>query len=288
MIISTGGMEADLQDNSLWRLLALTAVIHLIFSIWPTLDIATSQYFVLPDGTFWLAKSTLAEEVRMPIWLASVALAILSVVMLCASLLLGRMAQTSWRLWAFIATTYIVGPGLLVNVILKQNWGRARPVTVEQFGGTQIFTPPFEIAGQCASNCSFVSGEAASAAVMVVVLAVCFRNSIPKQWRLFAYTGLGTVFLVASGLRVATGRHFLSDVIFAGLFMLIISRIAYRTFTVKLPSATGFFGAMRADISGAIATPWRIVRESTKHVESAVVPIPVSEKTAKIRRHNRP
>ena len=188
----------------------------------------------------------------MPIWLASVALAAVAALMLGVSLLRGARARTSWRLWAFITTLYIVGPGLLVNVLLKQNWGRARPVTVEAFGGDKLFTPPFEIAGQCASNCSFVSGEAASAAVMVIVLAICFGRNVAKQQRGLVIVLLGCVFLVASGMRVASGRHFLSDVVFAGLFMLILARICYRSFHVTAPRAGGFLADVFADIAGLI------------------------------------
>lgn len=247
-----------MQDQTLWRLLAATAVIQVMFAIWPTVDIAVSRYFLLADGSFWLSSSILAEDVRMPIWLASVALALLSGIMLCASLLRGALAKTSWRLWAFIATTYVLGPGLLVNVILKQNWGRARPSTIVDFGGDKLFTPPFEIAGQCARNCSFVSGEAASAAVMAIVLAICFGGSIAKQWRPVAYVGLGAMFILASGLRVATGRHFLSDVIFAGMFMLIIARLAYRGFEVAAPQSKRLLADILADLKGPFGPSGRL------------------------------
>ena len=243
-------MGAGLRDQVLWRLLIATALIHLLFAIWPSLDIWVSRQFVLADGSFWLAKSIIAEDVRMPIWLASVALAALAAVMLGVSLLRGAAARTSWRLWAFITTLYVVGPGLLVNVLLKQNWGRARPVMVEAFGGGKLFTPPFEIAGQCASNCSFVSGEAASAAVMVIVLAICFGRNVAKQRRVLMIVGLGAVFVLASGMRVASGRHFLSDVVFAGLFMLILARISFRAFQVTAPPPGGFVADMLADVAG--------------------------------------
>ncbi len=239
-----------MQDKVLWRLLIVFAAIHLFFSIWPTIDLAVSRAFVRPDGTFWLSKSVLAEQIRMPIWLVSFGLAISAALMLCVSLMRGRLAHTPWRLWAFVTTLYVIGPGLLVNVLLKQNWGRARPVTVAEFGGTKLFTPPFEIAGQCSKNCSFVSGEAASAAVMVIVLAICFRDSKARKWRPAMYAGLALVFVIGSGLRVATGRHFLSDVVFAGLFMLIIARVLYRAFGVTAPRPAGLLQAMLGDILG--------------------------------------
>jgi lipid A 4'-phosphatase len=251
-------MEAGLRDQVLWRLLVATALIHLLFAIWPSIDIAASRLFVQADGSFWLAKSKIAEDVRMPIWLASVTLAALAAVMLGISLLRGTKARTAWRLWAFITTLYVLGPGLLVNVLLKQNWGRARPVSVEAFGGDKLFTPPFEIAGQCSNNCSFVSGEAASAAVMVIVLAVLFTSDCQKPWRRVVFVALGALFMLASGMRVASGRHFLSDVVFAGLFMLIIARSLYIAFGVRPVVGRGLFAAIYADVFGAGGSPFKL------------------------------
>ena len=239
-----------MRDQVLWRLLVATALIHLLFAIWPSIDLWASRQFVLPDGSFWLSHSVIAEDVRMPIWLASVALAAIAAVMLGVTLLRGVSARTSWRLWAFITTLYIIGPGLLVNVLLKQNWGRARPVIVEAFGGSKLFTPPFEIAGQCASNCSFVSGEAASAAVMAIVVVICFGRTVARRKRALVTVALVAVFMLASGMRVASGRHFLSDVVFAGLFMLILARICYRGFHVTAPHSGGLLQDMVADIAG--------------------------------------
>ncbi len=227
-----------------------------MFAIWPSIDIIASQTFVGADGSFWLSKSVFAEEVRMPIWIASVSCAVIAALMLCVSLLRGGSAQTSWRLWAFITMTYVLGPGILVNVILKQNWGRARPVMVEAFGGDKIFTPPFEIAGQCARNCSFVSGEAASAAVMALVLGICFGSSVAKRWRPALYIGLAAVFVLASGLRIATGRHFLSDVMFAGLFMVIVARLSFRMTGAKVPQTFGFPKAIKQDLTVAAIHVW--------------------------------
>lgn len=250
MAMAFSDVETGLRDQVLWRLLVASALIHLLFAIWPAIDIAVSRVFVQADGSFLLAKSAFGEQIRMPIWLASVALAAVAAAMLIASFLRGVAAQTSWRLWAFITALYVLGPGLLVNVLLKQNWGRARPVMVQAFGGDKLFTPPFQIAGQCSNNCSFVSGEAASAAVMVIVLAILCTTSIAKPWRNAAYLALGAVFVLASGMRVASGRHFLSDVVFAGLFMLIIARVLYRAFGVTAPQSKGLLRAMVADVIG--------------------------------------
>ena len=262
-----------MRDHVLWRLLVATALIHLLFAIWPSIDIWVSRQFVLADGSFWLAKSRIAEEIRMPIWVASVALAVLAAILLGFSLFRGAKAHTHWQLWAFITTLYVLGPGLLVNGLLKQYWGRARPVMVEAFGGNKVFTPPFEIAGQCSNNCSFVSGEAASAAVMVIVLAVLFISAVPRPWRAAVFVALGALFMLASGMRVASGRHFLSDVVFGGLFMLILARALYSAFGVTGVNFKALWLAIRADVSGAARPVFELAAKTTSTSQNLETPV---------------
>ena len=45
----------------------------------------------------------------------------------------------SGRAAVFLILSYALGPGLLVNVALKDNWGRPRPGHITQFGGDKHF-----------------------------------------------------------------------------------------------------------------------------------------------------
>ena len=82
------------------------------------------------------------------------------------------------------------------------------------FGGTKQFTPPLVMTKQCRRNCSFVSGEASSTYVTFYAAAALF-----PQWSV-ALVIAGTVGGLATGLiRMAQGAHFLSDIVFAGVFM---------------------------------------------------------------------
>ena len=60
----------------------------------------------------------------------------------------------------FIFSTVLFNLIIVVNVILKNTWGRARPNDILQLGGNQIFTPWYQISDSCITNCSFVSGDA--------------------------------------------------------------------------------------------------------------------------------
>lgn len=102
----------------------------------------------------------------------------------------------------------LLGPLLIVNVWLKSFTGRARPFQTTDFGGDKPFSLPGDYVHNCASNCSFSSGEAAGA--FWILVAILF---VPKQWRYWVGSGLLVYAAVISGLRVAFGRHYFSDVV---------------------------------------------------------------------------
>jgi lipid A 4'-phosphatase len=116
--------------------------------------------------------------------------------------------------WLFIIVCLIVGPGLLANVGFKDQWGRARPKHIIAFGGNKQFTPALLPTNQCKRNCSFVSGEASS------VFAPFFAAAaVVPQWAATLIVAGSLAGLSAGLVRVLQGAHFLSDVLFAGLFM---------------------------------------------------------------------
>lgn len=128
----------------------------------------------------------------------------------------------------FIVIATALGPGLIVNVGLKDNWGRARPYQVEQFGGTKQFTPPLVPTDQCARNCSLASGHAALA-FSLVSFAFLLPAGRRRQVALGAALGFGT--LVGLG-RIAAGNHFLSDVVDAGLISIATSWLTHQWIVV--------------------------------------------------------
>jgi lipid A 4'-phosphatase len=125
--------------------------------------------------------------------------------------------------WRFLFVCLVLGPGLLANVGFKDQWGRARPKHIVAFGGSKLFTPALQPTNQCKRNCSFVSGEASS--VFAPFYAVA---AIAPQWAaplIVVGTAAG---LAAGSVRMAQGAHFLSDVVFAGLFMGLMVIVLHR------------------------------------------------------------
>lgn len=196
------------------------------FIAFPRVDLIVSGWFYRPGEGFWLARLPWVEALRNGIWNLSIAVFALSALALVFAAAGRPVPGIGARVVGFVFLLYLLGPVLLVNGVLKEHWGRARPVGVTEFGGTAAFTPPWLPADQCASNCSFVSGEGSAAAALAVaflVLAPQARRLLSR--RAFAAYVLAGVLLPAAGLalRLLTGRHFLSDTVFAVLLVLALA-----------------------------------------------------------------
>lgn len=127
---------------------------------------------------------------------------------------------------SYLFLVLIFGAGLVVNVIFKDSFGRARPRDIDEFGGSKQFTPAFVISDQCDTNCSFSSGEGAAGFFsLALALALSRRRAV-----LLAALGLGGL---VSFLRVAAGAHFFSDTIVSFFVMLIFTDVLY--YYVVLP-----------------------------------------------------
>jgi len=67
-------------------------------------------------------------------------------------------AKRATRAAVFLTISLLLGPGMLINVILKDNWGRPRPGSVIELGGTQPYVHWWDRSGTCQNNCSFAAG----------------------------------------------------------------------------------------------------------------------------------
>ncbi len=204
-----------------WWLLAMWLVALVLFRAIPQLDTFTTGLFWRGSAGFSVITNPLWEWLRQRLWGVSVALCIMS---LFAWLLAGWHGRPvfGWpaRIWGFVFGLYCLGPVLIVNAIFKAHSGRARPVDVDLFGGTRHFSIAGDFTDQCRQNCSFVSGESSAAVALMIVIwlgAEMARKRLPR-WGLIYLRVIGAgIALFIMVQRIATGRHFLSDVLFAGL-----------------------------------------------------------------------
>jgi lipid A 4'-phosphatase len=190
-----------------WDLLLLLAM-QGVFLAAPHLDLTAAAWFYDPDTGFFLRSNPLVRFVYDVFADLHLFILIALIWLYLASWTWRRRAEV-WlrRRLLFLFLVLAVGPGLVVNGILKAESGRARPHQVEQFGGEKVFTPVFTPAEQCENNCSFVSGHASMGFYLIALAWVTCRRS-------WFVVGVVTGAVVGLG-RMVQGAHFLSDVVFA-------------------------------------------------------------------------
>jgi lipid A 4'-phosphatase len=209
-----------LRANPIAACLLLVAAASAVFIVFPGVDTWFSDLFYRAKGGFWLRRNDalgLFRATNDVLIAAVVAVLIASVVV--KLMRPDRPSPVPPNIVVFLLSTLVLGPLLLVNVVLKNTWGRPRPVQVDAFGGDAPYVEVWRITEWCDTNCSFVSGEASSAIWLVAVALV-----LPKSVRGPA-TAVAIVYALLLSLnRIAFGGHFLSDVLISfGLTLLLIA-----------------------------------------------------------------
>ncbi len=223
---------------------ALALMTLAVFALWPGLDLAASHLFF--DGGGFIGQSGLDKFGRDFFRVTPF------IVLALYGLLWLLRRSGRWRFWApggramiFLIATIAIGPGLVVNLSLKDHWHRPRPINTQPFNGDAEFKPWYDDGGACRKNCSFVSGEAATGFWMVAPASV-----LPPPARGPALVAALAFGVGASLLRMAFGGHFLSDVLLGGLVTLIIVEIARMLIWPRGedPSAPEAEGASAAEV----------------------------------------
>ena len=203
--------------------------VGLLFFLVPESDLRAAALFYTPGSGFVLHREPGIELMQLVLaWITGVFVSI------CLALLAINNLSYLHRLRGgitlrvpngsilYLLLTLALGPGLLVNGILKQHWGRARPREVAAFGGDKQFTKAFVLSDQCKTNCSFVSGEAS-----LGFFGLAFMFVAPRRRRKTIVISSLLAGLLIGLVRMGAGAHFLSDVIFAGVFTFLVSCLLY-------------------------------------------------------------
>jgi lipid A 4'-phosphatase len=186
-----------------------------IFLAFPQIDLAVSALFYDSGTGFLLRRDPTVQMLHEGLNEVPKVIVIGCLLILALSYALRR--WQAWRYGAlFTALLLALGPGAAVNA-LKDTWGRARPVQIEQFGGSQQFTRAPLPAAQCARNCSFTSGHAA---IGFALMAPAFFDRRRRRAWLIAAVLAGTL---VGLMRIAQGGHFLSDVVFSGWIVFAVA-----------------------------------------------------------------
>ena len=181
-------------------------VFGVLFLLAPEIDLwASGRFYQIGEG-FYLTQALNPIHKSVPMLSSAIVFG------LVAAWLLASLVSATWALrkgLIYLLLVALIGPGLLVNTLFKDHWGRARPAQVAGLGGEKDFTPAWQPSTQCQRNCAFVCGDAA---VGFFFLAPAFLFA--KRRRAWLATGMAAGGLLGL-MRLAQGGHFLSDVIFS-------------------------------------------------------------------------
>jgi membrane-associated PAP2 superfamily phosphatase len=155
------------------------------------------------DGPWHLKKFPLF--VFLYDWGVQPALIIAAVAIL---VIIGGFFSAGWRRWrkitGYFLLVLIVGPGIIVNAVLKEHWLRPRPRDIVEFGGGHQFERVWQYDALSGGK-SFPSGHASMGFCLLGLYFVA--RALRQRWAILAALcalGLGLLLGLA---RIAPGGH---------------------------------------------------------------------------------
>jgi lipid A 4'-phosphatase len=207
--------------------LVIAAVNGLVFGLFPEIELRVAQHFhdIVDAGgsTFsWRLYPPLMLARDIGLWVSTAIIIPVLIALVIKFILPTHKLLIPGRAIIFLVATLALGPGLLVNVILKDHWGRSRPIDITQLGGVEHYVRWWDPRGDCPNNCSFVSGDVSGAFWTLAPAALT-----PPAWRPVAYGAALALGTAMAAFRVMAGAHFVSDVVFAGVFTFLVIWLAF-------------------------------------------------------------
>ena len=212
--------------------LALLTLATVVLFAATDLDLSTIRPFYHPEleGPWPVANDPLwLLFYRSASWITG-SLAVAGVALLIS----GVMREKSRRLrlyGTFILLCVIIGPGLIINLVLKDHWGRARPRQLVEFGGSSEYSQPlvpFRAGGK-----SFPCGHC-SVGYLYGIGWWVWRRSHPRLAAVSLATGLVIGTFLGIG-RMTDGGHYLSDAAWSALIALGIAHVLYY-YVLRIPA----------------------------------------------------
>ena len=213
-----------MSRTALMIALAIGFALGLICAVDPQLDLDLAGItFDASRHLFGVNAQLWVQHTREAARIAIVLLALPAFLAILLKLIFpNRRMLIDARAALFLIATLALGPGLLTNLLLKDHWGRPRPIDIQQFGVDYRFKPWWDPRGDCPNNCSFIAGEPSGAFWTLAPAALA-----PPPLQPLAY-GVALAFGVGLGaLRIGAGAHFFSDVVFAGLLTYLLIWVVY-------------------------------------------------------------
>ena len=198
--------------------------VSLIFYYNPSSDIEIAKIFYHDVEGFYYAHHWLVKLIfrTVPIITLTYGIALTA-----WTLILIKKGNNLYKIFLHISIIFslILGSGALVNLGLKDNFGRARPKQIKEFGAQKEFSKVYQMASQCYKNCSFSSGHAAAAYSITTVAFL-----VPKNRQIITYM-LGIIYGTVVGFgRIVQGGHFISDITTSAWIVLLVTYILISLF----------------------------------------------------------
>jgi len=119
----------------------------------------------------------------------------------------------------YLLLVIALGPGLVVNLVFKDHWGRPRPVHMIEFAGQHSYVPPLKIGPT--NEKSFPCGHCS---VGYTFFALYFLSRKRKAF----YFVLTVILGLTLGLtRMSAGGHFISDILWSGYLVFLVAWLIY-------------------------------------------------------------
>ncbi len=202
---------------SAWLLMIFLSVIFILF---PQIDIYfTNLFYTEGEGFFYLhslPEFFLYKSVR---YVLIVGYVLILFIWLYNRFTKKNIFDFTGKKLLYVLLVLILGSGLIVNALLKEHWGRARPSQTTNFGGDLHFTPAFVLSDQKGN--SFSSGHTSGAFALLAFVMLAKRRKAFWMTLVILYGS------AVSMARIVAGGHFLSDVFVSFFIMYITSKMLY-------------------------------------------------------------
>ena len=208
------------------KVLVVFLILAVFVTVGPEIDVYISSLFYYGDKQFLVQSyyliSILFRKILLPVLLVYVFIfPIILRFLPLQKIYFGYRFSVSEIIFIWVSGAITIL--LIVNVVLKNMWGRVRPNDISYFDGVHDFTPWYKISNACASNCSFVSGDSSVGFMLIVFYFITKKNT-------YLYLGLILGSLLGF-IRIAAGGHFFSDIIFYQIVVtvtILVSFVLYK------------------------------------------------------------
>ncbi|MBP9743359.1 MAG: phosphatase PAP2 family protein [Burkholderiales bacterium] len=147
---------------------------------------------------------------ELHLWCRIVYYSIPAITALLVAISVGMLFTRLKKVALIILLSLALGPGLVINVVFKDHWGRPRPYQVIRDGET--FLPVWQPNFNQINDNSFPCGHASIGFFLGVPFLACGQR---KRGLIIGLIAGGFVGVV----RMLQGGHYLSDVVFCGIFV---------------------------------------------------------------------